>query len=299
MDMLLVCIVIFLFIVNFLFTRQYYPNKDVLKFQSLESNLQILAIGSGPGRFDINFSDIPHAKNLCVWPQDFRYDYRMIKHYRHHFCKEAVIVHAISPLSFTENIYSKDALIDRNYVRVLPPDSIDLSTQNYFLEKYIPAFKHPKELIKYILGIERKFTAEGDKKVLADNFIKGWLSTNPHLKDFKDPSQDESMKYAFEKNKYWLTKMIDFCDKENLHYVPLIVPMGTHLKSYFSKEFLDVFLYKNIYESGIKKNDIIDCLSYRELEDDELYYNGLFLNDVGSNIMTNIILKSLKEASIV
>lgn len=88
--------------------------------------------------------------------------------------------------------------------------------------------------------------------------------------------------------------MIDFCHSENLIYVPVLVPMGRYLKSYFSDDFLDVFLYKNVFGVGIKENDIIDCLACHDLENDELYFNGLFLNGVGSRIMTNIILERLK-----
>lgn len=294
-------------IINFLFAKSqfYYQGcEQFCKFKDLNDNKEILAFGSGPGVYDINFNKDDNTKvNLCVWPEDFRYDFRMLKFIDDKIASNAVIIHIISPLSFAKNVYVFDKGYNERYLAILHKGDVDLSGMDKFISIYLPIINHPKRFIKWILRknvtiiencLEEEEMELNEKEKYADRLMNGWLETNPGLLDFEDTEQLADFKGAFERNINDLMKIKKYCMEHEYQYYPVIAPMSGYMKNNFGKYFLEKVLYENIKKSGIK-DECIDYLKDSRFDNIDLYLNGLFLNKQGREMLTKDLLAKINE----
>lgn len=300
-------IVVLFIVVNNIYLKYRLRVFGLSVFLNLEYNYKCIAIGSGPGKFDLCLDEKKKWKNLCVWPEDFRYDYKVLKNYRNHLVKNAVVVHAISPLSFSENIYLKEDKFSSKYVGILPMKEVEISKFKYIEEKYFTILVYPKLFVKAIVcminckilkrkNVEKVKYSSQRKNLQSEilDMVQSWIETNPHLKDFKSVKQIDQIRNDIEKNINDLCKIVEFCQKEGLVYVPIIVPMCDNMRQFFSEEFLEEILYNPLDVVGVSE-DLIDFLGRDEYKDGKLYTNGLFLNDEGSNLLTKEIEKMLED----
>lgn len=264
------------------------------KYREIRKDAQVLVFGSGPGLFDIDFGETDQTKkNMCIWPEDFRYDLKMLKSLKGKVNKGIKIIHIICPLSFGKNINMFDESYNEKYLTILPAKEVDLPKWDKFMILYFPIIKHPKRFVNCIFSKKKEINPESikgkmdivEKQQAADEMLVSWLKTNPGLHDFKSSKQLISFGDAYERNIRNLANMKKYCDEQGYQYIPVIPPMSRYLKSYFSDSFLDEVLYKNIERAGIG----VECIDY--LQDDrfenmDMYLNGLFLNKYGSSKLT-------------
>lgn len=299
-----ICIVAIFVVMNIVFAKsKLYLQEGTQfdKYREIRKDAQVLVFGSGPGLFDIDFGESDHTKkNMCIWPEDFRYDLKMLKSLKGKVNKGTKIIHIICPLSFAKNINMFDESYNEKYLTILPAKEVDLPKWDKFMLLYFPIIKHPKRFVKCIFNRKKEIDSKSikskmdivEKQQAADEILVSWLKTNPGLNDFKNSKQLTSFEDAYERNIRNLVKMKKYCDEQGYQYIPVIPPMSRYLKSYFSDSFLDEVLYTNIERAGIG----VECIDYLQddrFDDMDMYLNGLFLDKYGSIKLTKDLMSRI------
>ena len=290
--MVYILIFILLLLILSTYLSKRIMTKEFKNWTKLNHSKSVIVVGSGPGKFDVDFGELDDCINLSVWPEDFRYDYRMLKNKSNLLQKGTVVFHFICPLSFAKNKYLKENNYNKKYVHVLPSKDVDLPYSIYVLEKYFYLFIHPRRILSFLkknIGCNN-FSFQEQKEKL----ITSWLRENPGLENLKDAEKGKQFEEAFKENTHYLKMIVTLCQTHEWRYIPIIAPMSNDLKSSISDTFLNEFLYKNIVflQSDF---EVLDFLKKKEFSDNRLYtdfplQNGLFLNETGRTKMTKELL---------
>ena len=297
--MLLGIIIILIVLVNLIvsfsqFNKKRYPQFS--KYIDSKGDLKVSAIGSGSGVYAFDFCMMKeNAENLCIWPQDFRYDYRMICQYGKLINKDGILFHFFSPLSFAQNEYLNTIEFNEKYLGILPLKMVDVPLWYAVVWKIFPIFVHPKDFVKYLLGRNISKTPmvkicnnTEEIKELAENHLNFWMKSNPLLRNFRDPTQSKFYTDVFDKNIYYLNLIKNYCEKYGIRYIPIIAPISSYIKNSFSEEFLDAFLFDNIKKLEIPYLDFLSKSSYEDITN---YLDGLFLNEQARIRFTEEVMK--------
>ena len=306
--LILFAIIIFMvIIINILYrhTSQYKNEQSqYLRLKHMEKNLDIVNIGSGPSLYAFDWENTNlQGCNMAIWPEDFRYDYRILKEYYPCLKKrDGIVIQAISPLSFANNSYIHSTNFSEKYVYILPYEEVDLPFLQYILEKYFPLINHPRRIKVFFKRakieelLDDTESGQEKKKKSSENFVKGWIAENPGLKNLKDVNAQEIFRDDFKRNINDLNKTYHFCLEKNIQYYAVVLPISKYLNSFFSKQFLDVFLFDNIKGTDIPEERVLNFLNDRQFGEMDLYTNGLFLNKIGRKKFTKIILNKIMIA---
>lgn len=274
-------------------------------FSDIFDELQIVNIGSGPALFAFDWESANiRGLNLAVWPEDFRYDYKMLRHFfgcRRRQCQ--IVILGISILSFAKNKYLASADFSERYVHILPQQEVELSAYKYYLEKYFPLLSRPrriKPIIKMLLHMEEPYkmpfceeTEEDVKRKLADEMIHGWICDNPPLKDLQDISTVSSFAEDFLVNRKNVDSIYDYCQEKGFECYAVVCPVSEYIRTQFSQAFLDKFLYENLQKLKIPKDHILLHLDDNEFAGMENYLNGLFLTKSAQSKFTYNVIDEL------
>ncbi len=297
MKIILICLSVILILELF---RVYYKNSKKYKLLHngtinlvgrIPSNLEIVAIGSGPGKNGIFFE---YAKerghNFCTAPQSFKYGFRILKKFSKKIKKNAVIISVICPLSFG---YNKDCLSDNysdEFYGILKPSEIEgyslkraLSLRYLFLNDWLKKIKSNHNKKKEIKTL-RQITVVDIWKRQFD------------LVDLENPEQSEKHQNAFKEKVEILCNTIAFCRKNHYRPIMVIPPVPLVTRKHFSQAFLHEFLYSHV--NKIKESyDWIKVLDYMADERfcDEHFKNDIFLNDNGAKTFSTILFNDIEK----
>lgn len=268
-----------------------------IHFSNLNDQYDIVNIGSGPSYYDFNWSGIDKVKgySFAVSPEDFRYDRRILHNYAKYIKPNGIVIIVICPLSFAENQYLLNDYYSFKYVGVLPQSEISLSKLKYkayknsigkfLINNYYRVCAMP-QLLKSFLYRKK------DKQLSAEErLVEGWLRDNPYLSNLKDLPNCDLTK-GFEEKKIELNAIIDECINLNFRPVILIPPISEKLRTFFSKEFLNVFVYGNIRDLSDRVT-VLDFLYNEDYGSSYLYSNGLFLKREFASEFTRTVLAQL------
>lgn len=274
------------------------------KFKDVPFNLEIVNIGSGLSLFDFDWeNETTNGFNLAVWPEDFRYDLKILKNYKKNFQKDAIIVIVASHLSFVENKHLYAPQFLEKYINILPYREIEISYIGYILYKYFPSIRflrHWKEILKEkkLMTCYQELDNIDSKKKrteLAQELYYGWLRTNPLLSDLEDGMQAEKMSNIIQGKQNDLQELIDFCIDSMLRPVILIPPVSQYLRTKISQEFIENFLYVPLKKFKERNIPIFDYYSDDRYKQMDLYSNGLFLQKEARKNFTKQFIKDLKK----
>ena len=268
-----------------------------VEFQDLKEKYDVINIGSGPSKNDFDWSVITEVDgyNFAVAPEDFRYDARIVKNYGKYVNKGGAVVIVICPLSFAENAYLQEDFFSYKYVKALPPEDVDIPLWKYFILK-IPllgiciinarrAINIPCHVINHFVK-KRKIELPCEEKL-----VYGWLRDNPCLKNLKD-IPDVNLSEIFERKVSDLRNVVKECRSHSLIPIFLLPPVSKKLKSFFSEDFLDLFVYKNI-GSVDDTITLLDYMQNEQFNDDNYFSNGLFLKKEYVQLFTRDVLKRI------
>ncbi len=291
---------------NFFYRKSTYfkfINKNLLKFNSIPRDIEVVNIGSFPSiyGFDWENQDCVRGFNLGVGPEEVYYDNKMFQFYVNtNKPSKLIVVHWITPLLFCENKYIRKIPYNIRYSAILPGRDVKVPLVLYYIEKYFPLIR--KIISAIINRLKRIFTREQGKeidrissKTQADLMIKGWLEQNPSLKDFKDISQYEANKEFIEYQLGQLTELVEFCKSKNITYLAVLGPVSEYIRSYFSDEFISAFVRDNLQKAGVGRNRILDYYDCKKYSSMNNYTNGLFLTEDARRIFTKDIVNELKK----
>ncbi|WP_251212535.1 aldo/keto reductase [Adlercreutzia murintestinalis] len=259
--------------------------------------MERIAIGSGPCLHDFDFSDLWDSENLALWPQDLRYDFRMLEHYGGHLAPRGVVYHVVCPLSFLENSNLDEYRFHVQYADLLPAESIDAPNILCAVER--------KWRVVSILDLRfsrgysriRKLPdtlSEEERRQYADSLREGWLSANGALKDLCDKEQATHFARSFEKNRAYIKAMNEYCRDHGLRYIIVLPPLSPYLDSFFTDGFKQAFLYDNLRASGIESAQVIDYSRSAAFCDEGDFLNGLFLGRRSARLFTERVIREVE-----
>lgn len=276
---------------------------NLSRLRKMPQGLECLTVGSGPALFAFDYQDSDvKGYNMAIWPEDFRYDERLLRQY-HQVLSDGKrhVFHVVYLLSFAENDYlSKDTFSER-YVHVLSPDQVDLPLWKYYLAKYLPICLHPLRVGKALLRIplgrelpEDAIVEDGvgvDQRERCQAIAKGWVDTNPGLNNLQDVQGVRFFQQSFARNIQDINKVYQTAQKLGVEYYAVITPSSRYmLDNIFSKEFLEKFLFDNLRQSDIPANRLLNYLDDEEFSGLDCYTGGIFLNKASRKRFTQKVL---------
>lgn len=271
---------------------------DYKRFRKIPDGLDIVNVGSGPSYYAFDWSAVPQISgyNLAVWPEDFRYDARIVKNYCDHVKRGGVVVVVVlCPLSFGENEYLYKNSFSEKYVKILPARDVDLPRIKYWTYRLVPFALPLKHFLQRVKGKLKRTFRRGKAKVPAETdavkqMVDGWIATNRYLKDLKDAGQAQFYRKVFDGKIEDLKKVIAGCRGFGLIPVLLIPPISNIMMGYMSDEFIRAFVYDNIAKATDDDLLFLDYLRDPRFTDDSFYEpNGLFLNEAARKSFTKIV----------
>ncbi len=266
------------------------------RFSNIPYNLDVVNIGSGPSKYDFDWSVIPELTgyNFAIAPEDFRYDARIIKNYGNHLKKGGVVVVVVCPLSFGRNDYLERDSFSEKYVSILPAADVDLPKWKYALYKKFSGLLRVKNLFARLkrgvwCRISKLRKQEKSNAISpVQQLVNGWVLDNG-LDNLTDDKQAQHHRDVFKEKEANLRKIIENCRCQGLRPVLVIPPMSDELRGYISDDFIKNFVYDNlrsVSEEGIPIFDYIDDLRFTE---DSYYTNGLFLTPEMRQVFTKTV----------
>ncbi len=293
-----VCVIILISIeiIRFFYrkTNKFYSQHEnvINLIKKIPNQLDIVSIGSGPGKHGIIFEDaVANGYNLCTSPQSLKYSFRLLKKFSKKIKRNATIIIIVCPLSFGNNADTKSDNYSDKFYGILSPSQID----GYSLKKALHL--HYSFLID-ILKITNKYTKSSktaQKNTSTVTVVDVWKSQFD-LIDLENPHQAEKHKKAFDEKVEILSNGIDFCIKMNYRPVIVIPPIPYKTRKHFSDAFLKKFLYENIYKINIlhKNISVLDYLFDKRFGDN-IFKNDIFLSEIGAKKFSSILFDDIKK----
>ena len=313
--MTLILLVLFLIAfagVNYWYKKtQYYKNKLIFVEDYLKGvpyDLKVVNLGSTYAKYAFeNYDDLQlNGFNFALQSQTLNYDRIILDNYSGHLAPNCVV---IIPIAACLMLYRKSDDTSLKHYAVLKKKQIpDFSWKDYIKFK-LPVITARKQLIRIIKDSKRKediysqFPAEiNDDQVhiYMSQLVNAWKSlfNLPNLKQVNFSSKNLcDMEYITEE----LRKIIVFCSTKGYRPVIVIPPFSEKMNQYFSDEFANTCIIKNVEKAN---NGEAPLLDYRKNEffqtRSDLYVDGGFrLNKKGSRLFMNILLDDLKEFGII
>jgi hypothetical protein len=257
------------------------------------NQLEIINLGSGASYNGIDFSFC--TNKYCSFaraPQSFEYDFKLLREYSSLLKEKCIVLIVVTcPLSFGRAKKTTKERISRGlrYVHYLPQKEIcDINRIVYYLEKFLFLFSNIKKMIQAIKGNSSSNIQCKDKKKQADELLEVWLR-QAELTDLKNANQAAEQIDDIQIRIQHLKNIVDYCKAKKYRPIIVIPPISRYLKSYISDEFLDAFMYKNIEMASGDDTPIFDYCNDERFSQLELYSNGLFLEEKGRILFSEIL----------
>ena len=268
----------------------HYKNQvwQIAKFKNVPENIQIAAVGSGPGLYDISFDGAKQKGfNFCMSPQPFEYAYKILKKYQGKIDKGATLIIVVCPLSFANNLQLRQKNFYDLYYYFLKPSEI----KNYTLRRKIaltfPLLRHPKKVLKIFRDVpEQEFLTEDNTlnhEEMAEsvkNGIQGWLNSS-QLKDLKDGSQAENHKEIFKQKGEFLKNILELCESNSWNPVFVMPPMCEGISEQISDSFITKFVTEQLEWVNYLKAPVLNYFRDPEFSQDKYYRECYFMNVTG------------------
>lgn len=261
------------------------------RFRKVPRNIEICNIGSGPGLYAISYEGYKgRGFNFSTAPQNYKYGFRLLKHFRDKIKENAIIVIIIMcPLSFGNNSDYKRKDYSDKFYGVLPKEDIDgYSINRWWIVKhplFVKCFSKAKNYIKK------------RKQVEVDNsepqVVKTW-KREFDLLDLFDATQADAHREAFEEKINIIESGIQFCKSNGWHPIFVLPPVPQYTRAFIGTKFIDEFVYKNL---AILQNEFSDIKTLDYFADerfgDDCFMNDIFVNEKGQKLFSKILLEDI------
>ena len=264
-------------------------------FHRIPDGLTICNIGSGPGMYAISYDNYKgKGFNFSTSPQSFKYGFRILEQFKEKISDHAIIIIIIMcPLSFGKNAsYRKKDYSDKFY-GILPKDKIDgYSKWRAFL------LYHPLALriVKKVRALFKNLRKRKQAYLLDEPAVISSWKKEFDLYDLQDANQAQAHIAVFQEKVQILLDGISFCQSQKWHPVFVIPPVPEKIRRYISNEFIQKFVYDNL--NIIRKTcpEIILLDYYSDVRfKDNLFGNGVFVNEAGRELFSNILFNDINQ----
>ena len=296
---LVTIILICIFMLNgiYVHTALYKNNHDVVKnyLVDIPYDLEFVNLGSTYARYAFDSYEDLNIKgyNFALESQALNYDYEILKTYCNHMAENCIVFIPLAAcVMFFQN--SKDA--ETQYYYVFKKNNIGRFNWKSYLKYKLPLFFDVKVVLKKIcikiLKKEKSDTTVEQAEMSMNSLVLLWKKMFG-LENLTNISVLQVSKIQMTENGKCLDEMIRFCEENHFKPVIVIPPFSKYLNKYFSEDFVNETIYKNI------KRDVM-ILDYRNdswfQEKIELYSDGGFLlNKQGSKLFMKKLFNDVKK----
>lgn len=304
--LLIIGFILFALVVNKLYKNtNFYKNKfvDTHKFKNIPQNLEVVNLGSNQPKFAFDYtnSDVL-GMSWAVGPQTLEYDFRILKNYHEFLKKDAKVIIALSPFQFFLDKYKDDAS-NHKYYKFLDPSLIDgFSQSKKRLYIDFPIFSAKKQILRILKDVPTDKRLEIDTNPLnaekikqdAQKWVDSWKKQFA-IKELDNITLSDENKTNIEKNIKLLKEMIAFCKEKEFEAVILVLPVTKELSSLFPDEFMQQYILNPIIEANNENAKFLNYWKDERFEVTKNYIDSFFMNKIGRNKFTKVVLEDLKK----
>ncbi|MGP1593869.1 MAG: hypothetical protein ACTTH8_01305 [Treponema sp.] len=300
---MLFLVVLTVLLVNELYKHSYYYKNQagLNKFSSVPDTIEIANVGSSHGFYNFNYNNYSEyvTFNFGLTGQRHFYNLQLLKTYKHHFKKKAIV---LIPISYLEIWTASDVYFDSQlpfYYRIVDWKYLHKhSIRDVLLSYYFPLFVTDKPYKSLLLGLREK---DGESeyvtvqyKKASDNIAatKAWAKD-----DYTSWMKDFNKLDGFSENITALSNLIDFCIENDFIPVLVTTPLSAELNGYFDsdKGFMDTF---NLFIANImSKYPEIQYFNFSHdaafQNDYSLFFDNNHLNIYGAQLFTDTVITAL------
>lgn len=304
--LLIIGFILFALVVNKLYKNtNFYKNKfvDTHKFKNIPQNLEVVNLGSNQPKFAFDYtnSDVL-GMSWAVGPQTLEYDFRILKNYHEFLKKDAKVIIVLSPFQFFLDKYKDDAS-NHKYYKFLDPSLIDgFSQSKKRLYIDFPIFSAKKQILRILKDVPTDKRLEIDTNPLnaekikqdAQKWVDSWKKQFA-IKELDNITLSDENKTNIEKNIKLLKEMIAFCKEKEFEAVILVLPVTKELSSLFPDEFVQQYILNPIIEANNENAKFLNYWKDERFEVTKNYIDSFFMNKIGRNKFTKVVLEDLKK----
>ncbi len=308
---LTICLLLFL-VCNYSYkkTNDYLNSQlDIRGFMDgIQDGLRLVNTGSTYSKFAFSYLKGNNFKyaDFSLRSQSLEMDLAVLRRYVCHIAKGGVVVVVV---------VAPCLLLFREEGRNLQYYSILKSSENPqfhkkdYLKSRFPLAVNPKKILRLLVDQKEiksiyetcpNQISKQESEAELDNLCNVWRRLF-NIKDFVKVQLSEENKKNIERNKNILADILYLCKSRELIPVVVVPPFSERLNKYFSHEFTELVLEKNIREITEKWN--VPYLNYQFDEQfqnlPELFADGGFrLNRRGSRIFVDRLCRDLFQYGI-
>ena len=306
-------IILFPFIANCLykfFVLRNTQEEHICRGANKIKAYDIATFGSSYARYAFDFTKSPiSGYNFGILPQFLFYTEKMIKDYVKTYKPGCYIAITLPDLVFCDP--GKGKYGAERYAKLLSRAALgdEYSRKREILEKYFPLLKpsrsNLKRCIKNIILLPKEHC----------NYLKNHNSMNElqvnemaikrcndWIKEFKlkNTMSDDLPSFLNERmtqSRAILTRIIDFCLKNNLRPILVITPVSKIMNNHLSDEFINKVLLDNIRIANIQNVPVLNYMKDDRFADFDNYINSADLMNYAARLrFTNIFVKDVITA---
>ena len=304
----LACCVVVAVVVNYFVRRStWYKQRysDYSRFRVLVNEFDVVNLGSSSSQYGFDYiQENVKGENWGVAPQCFEYDFHIWKKYYKCVKKQGTVLLVISPFSSVKLNFDPGRFPDVFYFilpRKILPGYKWVKKISLEAKRVLPLYtliRHPrmmKGFVKSVLMPQEVSTTGLTDSALAKDahvWMTGWRNQFGLVEE--TVALSENNQDAFRQNVEILGEMIKSIKAYGCHPVLVVHPLSTPLKSLFTNNMLELYLY-NFVRTVVDTHPvrILDYMRSPQFEDPCLFANALWLNPRGRKIFTNCILREL------
>ena len=260
-------------------TNDYlYSRLDIRGFlDGISDGLSLVNTGSTYSKFafsSLKGNGLKYA-DFSLRSQSLEMDLAILRRYACHIAKGGIVIVVVDAPCL---LLFKESGENLQYYSILKSSEHPCFGGKEYLKSRFPLAVHPKKIVclladqKEIKGIYDTYPKQMSKQESErelENLYNIWKSLFK-IKDFIHVHLSDENKKNIERNKSILADMLDLCKDRELKPVVVVTPFSERLNKYFSHEFTDSVLEKNIVEITGKRN--IPYLNYQFDEYFQKYY---------------------------
>ena len=291
MTLIIIGIVLLIY-VNYLYMRsEHYRNTlgGAQNFRKVPSDLEIVNIGSGPGLYAISYDECSRKGfNFSTAPQNYKYGFRILRHFSDKLNDGCIIIIIMCPLSFGNNQEYKNKNYSDKFYGILSSDEID----NYSGKRAI-MLRFP--LLKYIAAKlkKKKMNKNTISSLECPEIINIWKKEF-ELNDLTDEKQAEDHKEAFEEKIHVISDGIKFCCEKGFRPMFVLPPVPKKTREYIGKKFLQVFVYENLKILNQRFPNVPMLDYYGDERFTKKYFlDDIFMNETGKKVFSDILFNDI------
>lgn len=268
-----------------------------------EKQIQIVALGSNHPKFAFDFSETKTLKgaNWCVGPETFEYDFAILKQNRRYLADNALVIMSICVKNFFLFRQINRRTHTKYYAMLPPSDVVGYTLWDKWRYFDYPLLFRPLNLRFLLKDVPQNHSLDISEQPLnksqlkqdADKWIACWdkefNTDSNHFQPSKKNLED------VEKNIAVLRNTIDYCLKEHLRPILVLLPLTEELGSRFSDEYVQDYVVSYIDRANPHHVPFLNYLRDKRFTNPELYINSFFFNTKGRSLFTEQFLKDISE----